>query len=46
MDSASDLLTSVIEDLNSLKTLRSDSTAPAALKSVSQLAFRLLVAGN
>ena len=46
MDSASDLLTSVIEDLNSLKTLGSDSTAPAALKSVSQLAFRLLVAGD
>jgi hypothetical protein len=46
MDPASDLLNSVIEDINSLNTLGSDSTEPEALKSVSQLVFRLLVAGD
>ncbi|MBC8282169.1 MAG: hypothetical protein H8E48_15420 [Chloroflexi bacterium] len=46
MDSATDLLTDLLADLNSLKENGSNSVEPASLKIASQLVYRLLVAGN
>lgn len=46
MDPANDLLTSVLDDLNSLREGGSDSTEPAAFKLTSQLIYRLLIVGN
>ena len=43
---ATDLLKEVLADLNSLKETGSNSAEPASLKSVSQLVYRLLIAGN
>ena len=46
MDPANDLLTGVLDDLNSLRESGSDSVEPAALKITSQSVYRLLIVGN